>query len=477
MADFDYFVIFAGMRTGSNFLEENINMFDDLRCHGEAFNPYLIGREEEAELLGVTQEERDDDPRVLLDALRSASGINGFRYFHDHDPRVFDLIVSDTRCAKVLLSRNPLDAYVSWRIARQTNQWKLTSATSYIPGQIEFKPDQFHTFLARQQEFQASILEKTKKTGQGVFPISYEDLWNVDMLNGLGRFLGSRHRVKKLDKNLKKQNPGSIEQKVVNPDEMKAALAEIDFFDTSKTPYFEPEWFSGIPSYVAAAKAPLLYLPIQGAPSTSIEAWLARIDRAEPGALLRSFTQKEIKNWYHRHQTHRSFSVVRHPVARAYRAFCDCIVPHTRPEFREIRFRLRRWYEIGLPEGNLPADWSAHQQRESFDVFLYFLKGNINGQSGIRVDRAWASQIEILKGFGRFCPADMIIREEQIDRALPHLCETLGVRAPEYVPEAYSDPVPLRDIYDEELEDFVRDIYTRDYQLLGFENWDGKTGS
>lgn len=30
------------MRTGSNFLETNLNAFGDLLCHGEAFNPHFL---------------------------------------------------------------------------------------------------------------------------------------------------------------------------------------------------------------------------------------------------------------------------------------------------------------------------------------------------------------------------------------------------------------------------------------------------
>ena len=51
---FDYFVIFAEMRTGSNFLEENINGLEDVICHGEAFNPSFLGFPE-VETLWVKQ--------------------------------------------------------------------------------------------------------------------------------------------------------------------------------------------------------------------------------------------------------------------------------------------------------------------------------------------------------------------------------------------------------------------------------------
>jgi len=77
---FDYFVVFAEMRTGSNFLEANLNMFDDLACHGEAFNPAFIGYPEQEDLLGITQEARDADPSALINAVRFDEGLAGFRY-------------------------------------------------------------------------------------------------------------------------------------------------------------------------------------------------------------------------------------------------------------------------------------------------------------------------------------------------------------------------------------------------------------
>ena len=51
---FDYFVLFAEMRTGSNFLEENLNEYPGIVCYGEVFNPVFIGHANQSELLGVT---------------------------------------------------------------------------------------------------------------------------------------------------------------------------------------------------------------------------------------------------------------------------------------------------------------------------------------------------------------------------------------------------------------------------------------
>lgn len=126
--NFDYFVVFAEMRTGSNFLEANLNAFQSFECFGEAFNPHFIGYPNCDEIAGVAQHTRDADPMQLIKAVRDVPDkMGGFRYFHDHDPRILDVMLDDPRCAKIILTRNPVDSYVSWKIAQATGQWKLTN--------------------------------------------------------------------------------------------------------------------------------------------------------------------------------------------------------------------------------------------------------------------------------------------------------------------------------------------------------------
>ena len=67
---FNSFVVFAEMRTGSNFLESNLNAIDGVTCHGEAFNPYFLGGDGKTELLGVTMESRNANPAQLLRVMR-----------------------------------------------------------------------------------------------------------------------------------------------------------------------------------------------------------------------------------------------------------------------------------------------------------------------------------------------------------------------------------------------------------------------
>jgi hypothetical protein len=78
---FSSFVIFAAMRTGSNFLEKSLAAVPGLTSHGEAFNPKFTGYPNRTDLLGIDVATRDKDPLVLLDRVRAAPGLNGFRYF------------------------------------------------------------------------------------------------------------------------------------------------------------------------------------------------------------------------------------------------------------------------------------------------------------------------------------------------------------------------------------------------------------
>ncbi|MEO0773123.1 MAG: nodulation protein NodH, partial [Pseudomonadota bacterium] len=159
---FDYFVVFAEMRTGSNFLESNLNAMDGITCHGEAFNPHFIGYPNKTDILGYSQAKRDENPAGLIWAIREdTDGLGGFRFFHDHDPRVIDLCLDDPRCAKIVLTRNPVDSYVSWKIAKATGQWKLTNVKRRKDtDKIDFESAEFDAHVSALQEFQVFLLNR-----------------------------------------------------------------------------------------------------------------------------------------------------------------------------------------------------------------------------------------------------------------------------------------------------------------------------
>ena len=80
MAPFDSFVVFAAMRTGSNFLEANLNAIPGVACHGEAFNPYFVGYPHRETLLGFDQAAREADPAKLLAPEIGGAACKGRRF-------------------------------------------------------------------------------------------------------------------------------------------------------------------------------------------------------------------------------------------------------------------------------------------------------------------------------------------------------------------------------------------------------------
>ena len=462
MASFDYFVVFAEMRTGSNFLEANLNLYPDLACLGEVFNPHFLAYPDTQELLGFTQADRDADPMALVQAVRAQGGLQGFRFFHDHHPAILDEVLADPRCAKIVLTRNPIESYVSWKIAQATGQWKLTNATHHKASQAEFDRREFEEHLGNLQAFQVKLLNTLQKSGQTAFYVAYEDIQDVEIMNGLAAFLGSETRLEGLSKKLKKQNPAPLSEKVANFEEMAAALASLDQFDLTRTPNFEPRRGAAIPTYVAAREAPLLFMPMRSGPVGQVRSWLGSFGGLEDG-----FTQKTLRQWKRGKKGHRSFTVVRHPVPRAYEAFQRHIVGVEQGAYLEIRKTLLKVYNVPLAIEGPGNDWGTSEQRQAFLAFLHFLKMNLGGQTAVRVDATWASQSAVLSGFADFALPDIVVREETMAEELAMLCQMVGVSCPD-LPDAESDAIPLFEIYDEEVEAAVRDVYQRDYMAFGY---------
>jgi LPS sulfotransferase NodH len=470
---FDYFVVFAEMRTGSNFLETNLNAFDGIACHGEAFNPHFLGYPKTKEILGISQGTRDADPMRLLKEIKDQpDALGGFRYFHDHDPRILDHCLDDSKCAKIILTRNPLDSYVSWKIAQETGQWKLTDSKSRKDGQADFDADEFNAHLEALQDFQVELLNRLQTSGQTAFYISYEDLQSVEVMNGLARYLGVDEQLEALDKNLKKQNPSPISKKVRNFAQMQTALSGLDQFNLTRTPNFEPRRGPAIPTYVAAAEAGLLYLPIKGGPEEQVLDWLAAVDGTTRDRLHSKFSQKDLRQWKRKHSGHRSFTVLRHPVARAHHAFCKHILGTGAGSYAALRQTLRRRYALPIPE-DMPDDgYDRIAHRTAFAAFLVFLKGNITGQTAIRVDASWCTQTQALQGFGEFALPDRVVRESDLEVEFAQLLTATGHSGDVVLgPSVTDEPFGLSEIYDAEIEKLAQDVYRRDYMMFGFESW------
>lgn len=472
MARFDLFVVFAEMRTGSNALEEAINQVPGLVCHGEAFNPVFVGHQGGDSLLGIDRAAREADPQALLTAMREdAERLAGFRFFHDHDPRVLHAVLPDPRCAKVILTRDPLEAYVSLKIARATGQWTLTDAADRKVAKARFDAAEFAEMRERHAVFRHRVRRALKVSGQTPFEIDYAEIGDVDVINGLAAFLGGEGRVARLARTLKRQNPEPLRERVENPEEMEAALGG---WSGGDAPAPESARGARVPTYVAAARAPLLHMPLRGGPEGRVACWLAALDGATPDDLQRGFTQRTLRQWKNRNKDGRTFAVVTHPVVRAHRAFCRHILYTGEDCFAEIRDALRTRHGVALPEGDPGPGWDAAAHRAAFLGFLRFARASLAGQTSQRSDPAWSSQSGLLTGAAEVLVPDMVLREAQLAEGLVRLAAEAGLGAvpPPGPPEPDgAGPVSLADIHDAEVERAARDLHNRDYMAFGFRDW------
>lgn len=469
MSRFDCFVLLAGMRTGSNFLEENLNRFAEIRCHGEAFNPGFLGHEGNDALLGVSRAARDADPEQLLERIRDAQpGLGGFRFFSDHDPRVLDRVLLDPRVAKIVLRRDDVESYVSRKIAEATGQWRLTDERDRKVATIRFDPLEFEQLLAREEAFRDHIRRALISSGQTAFELGYGDIGDVEVLNGIAAFLGVGERLTEIDGSLLRQNPGPLRDKVENAEEMCAWLAERESFGA----HFEPVHDAAVPAFVAAPVAPLMFLPLKGGPNEAIGRWLAALDHAETDALQTGFSRKSLRQWKNHNKSARSFTVVTHPVERAFAVFDRYIVQRGPQSFVRIRTALEDDNGLLVPESVAAGACDPAELREAFLAFLDFMHDNLAGRTGLRTDPAWSSQAALIHALADVLAPDMVIRADGLNLGLMQLCQQIGRHdMPRLAPLDTEATVALAAIYDPEIEAAARRAHGRDYMAFGFRDW------
>ena len=209
-------------------------------------------------------------------------------------------------------------------------------------------------------------------------------------------------------------------------------------------------------------------MPISPWPDRQIETWLAALDQADPQELRRNFGQRPLRRWKNTHPNHRSFTVVHHPVARAYDVFCRHILPIKDDRYAELRRGLRRVHNIALPEHPDDPPLSTGEIRRCFGEFLNFLKFNLASQTALRVDGAWASQSKIIQGFCKFAAPHMIVRAENLNEELKLLTQQVGLTWQAPPPAPLPQGPELSEIYDTEFESLARAAYAADYTNFGF---------
>ena len=226
------FVMVGMMRSGSNFLERQLNLLPSVRCHGELFNPHFIGFAANygGRFLGYQRNDmaqRNADPVGFMNQVLAASDRQqcGLRMFLDHDPKVMSEVLYHPGVRKVVLTRNLLDAYVSLQIARETDVWLTTAEPpSEAPHRVHVEAADLVQFALRQSMFYNDVLTLLHRSGQPYFHIDYSEIKDLARLNALTEFLGVPDRLQAVEEPIQRQNPGEQRDKIANYPQLVEAL-------------------------------------------------------------------------------------------------------------------------------------------------------------------------------------------------------------------------------------------------------------
>jgi hypothetical protein len=217
------FLLVGMMRSGSNFLERQLNLLPDVRCHGELFNPAFIGfsHEPAGRPAGYSRDNpgaRNADEDAFIAKVDQACDrrIVGLRLFLDHSAPMTARLLHDPTVAKVVLSRNLLEAYISLETARETGVWLTTEAAKAPPKPVKVDVNKLVTFALRQSLYYNDVQTVLHETGQTYLQIDYNEIKNLGKLNEIARFIGSQHQFKTVAEPIQKQNLGSLEERIVD---------------------------------------------------------------------------------------------------------------------------------------------------------------------------------------------------------------------------------------------------------------------
>jgi hypothetical protein len=351
-----------------------------------------------------------------------------------------------------------LESYISWKIALESDQWWLANTKHLKTVRPTFDAAEFMARYEALHDFQRKLVHRLQVSGQTAFYIDYEDVLDIDVLNGLAAFLGVEGRLDKLDFRFKKQNPESLRDKVANPEEMETGLRALDWFDLDHAPNFEPRRQAAVPSYVVSQVAPLMFLPVKGGPDARVQAWLSAF-----GGLESDLNRNQLRKWRLAHPGQRSFAVLRHPLARAHVAFCDFIRREWMPELRPYLKRVHKYDLPGKGKGYAHTD----DYRAGLMVFLELTKHMLSGRTELKLPAMMATQGAILQGFAQLQTPDVVLREDALAEGLARLAAEVGVGMP-VLPDEAALPFALKDIYGPDLEAAARGTYWRDYEGFGF---------
>lgn len=474
-----YFAIHGTMRTGSNLLEKSLAGLADVVCYGEAFNPGFVGGPRKTRLAGRTVAERDADPFGFLAALRADAGrrIPGFRIFDGHAPAIAEHTLADPDCARIVLTRDPLEAWVSLQIARETGQWMLRDPRRRRSAMIRFEPGAFCAWRKRIAGHYEWLDETMARAGTTALRIDYADLSDPATLAAAARHIGSTGALPETAP-IVRQNPERLDQKVENYAELCAWLGRVP---DPPAPPTRP----GAGDVLLSRHLPLAHASMGCPTLTPALALMQRLEAAATGARIIAPARLAAAPAEHfraglercalaREAAERHvFALVRHPAERLHGLFLEAGLGVDGPARRALTARTGPLPDLRAMHRGAPFPEALH--RAAFDAYLDMVAEAVDGHGPLADDPARLSQTDLLDAYRATLRVDTVGRLERF----PQLAATLAAVAgqPPLPPGQAAglalvgsvERLPLARILDRAIAKRARVLHGRDHAVFGYE--------
>lgn len=193
------FIVFCYARTGSYRLMDILNRQEKVVAYGEVYKKQWIEVDQDVlSNLGYERsdvEKRDSKPIKFYNDLSRMHEDKqfGFKIFPDHNYKILKHLAKDKGLTKIFLVRNPVQTYISEKVAHHTNKWVVREGeqpTNLDDVKVRFSFEEFSRHLSYRLSWYVEINSLAGLSDEQINTIDYLDALDSDYLQSFLNKIG-----------------------------------------------------------------------------------------------------------------------------------------------------------------------------------------------------------------------------------------------------------------------------------------------
>ncbi|MCP8896337.1 sulfotransferase family protein [Shinella daejeonensis] len=229
-----------------------------------------------------------------------------------------------------------------------------------------------------------------------------------------------------------------------------------------------------MPAFIASSKFDFVYLSVPKAGCTSVKNWMYHLEHGrypEKPLDIHKIEQSRLIHFdnnrskvYEALRRSFVFTLVRHPLKRAYSLFNEKILHQSQYAFGDAQVLLKNRYGASL------RNESLEECRADFLAFLNLVRDTQRKTVDFRLDWHWIPQTVIINDALRFRTLDFIGRVETMDQDMEFVMKRTGATTIPF--PRFNEGPKSKFAYEEVLTDRIRDlgkqIYATDLENFAY---------